>query len=115
MARVSRVVPHRGDVFWVALDPTLGSEIQKTRPAIVVSNDAMNEHAQRVVVVPLTSNVDHCYPGEAQVEVKGKAARALGDQLRSIDKKRLRGRLDRLTADELRRVDEALRVTLALD
>jgi hypothetical protein len=60
----------------------------------VVSNDAMNQYAQRVVVVPLTSNVDHCYPGEALVTVKGKRARALGDQLRSIDRARLRGKLD---------------------
>jgi mRNA interferase MazF len=114
MARVKPTTARRGDVCWVALDPVVGTEIRKTRPAIVVSNDAMNTFAARIVVVPITSNVDRCYPGEAVVTVKGKPARALGDQLRSIDKARLRGKLDRLAIGELKKVDEALRITLAL-
>lgn len=101
-------------MFWVALDPVLGSEIRKTRPAIVVSNDAMNRHGHRVVVVPVTSNVDGCHPGEALVQVKGKPARALGDQVRSIDKLRLRRRIGTLTRDEVTAVDGALRITLDL-
>jgi mRNA interferase MazF len=106
--------PRRGEVHWLALDPTLGTEIQKTRPAVIVSNDAMNRHGTRVVVVPLTSNVDHCYPGEAIVSVKGKPARALGDQLRSIDRIRLRGRLAILSSEDVLRVEQALAITLAL-
>jgi len=116
MARLRRRVsePRRGDVFWVSLDPVLGSDIQKTRPAVIVSNDAMNRFSRRVVVLPLTSNVDRCYPGEALVSVKGKQARALGDQLRSIDKARLRNRVDTLSQEQMRHVDTALAVTLAL-
>ena len=114
MARVRVARARRGDVFWVALDPVIGTEVQKTRTAIIVSNDAMNQFSQRVVVVPITSNVDHCYPGEAMVTVKGKPARALGDQLRSIDKARLRGRVDTLIMGELQQVEEALRITLSL-
>jgi mRNA interferase MazF len=116
MARVvrSRTSPRRGDVCWVALDPVLGSEIKKTRPAIVVSNDAMNRYSQRIVVMPLTSHVDKCFPGEALVTIQGKLARALGDQLRSIDKVRLRKRIDTLAQSDMRKVDEALAVTLAL-
>ena len=106
--------PRRGDVYWVALDPTLGTEIRKTRPAVVVSNDSCNAHGTRVVVLPLTGNVDSLYPGEARVDVKGKPARALGDQIRSIDKKRLRSRIGRLSQNELRGVDDALRITLEL-
>ena len=106
--------PRRGEVYWVALDPVIGSEIRKTRPAVIVSNDAMNRHCTRVVVVPLTSNVEGCYPGEALVQVKGKPARALGDQLRSIDKLRLRRRLDALAQAEVEAIDGALRITLAL-
>jgi mRNA interferase MazF len=82
--------------------------------AIVVSNDAMNRFGQRVVVVPLTTNVDHCFPGEAVVTIKGKPNRALGDQLRSVDKTRLRGRLDRLSQTEMTAIDMALAVTLSL-
>lgn len=106
--------PRRGEVWWVALDPALGTEMRKTRPAIVVSNDSCNRFGSRVVVVPVTSNVENLYPGEAVVEIAGKPARALGDQVRSIDRARLRSRLGGLSADELRAVDEALRITLAL-
>jgi mRNA interferase MazF len=114
VAGVRRTRARRGDVCWVALDPVVGTEIQKTRPAVIVSNDAMNQYGARVVVVPVTSNVDHCYPGEALITVKGKAARALGDQLRSIDKARLRGKVDTLVASEMQQLDAALRVTLEL-
>jgi mRNA interferase MazF len=106
--------PRRGDVYWVALDPAHGTEIRKTRPAVVVSNDSCNAHGARVVVLPVTSNVSSLYPGEAQVQLKGKPGRALGDQIRSIDKHRLRGRIGRLARDEMVAVDEALRITLAL-
>lgn len=106
--------PRRGDVYWVNLDPVVGTEIRKTRPAVVVSNDSCNRHGTRVVVVPITSNVDSLYPGEAIVEVKGKRGRALGDQIRSIDRSRLKSRAGRLTVEEMSRVDEALAITLDL-
>ena len=101
LAGVSRA-PRRGDVYWVNLDPVVGTEIRKTRPAVVVSNDSCNRYGARVVVLPVTSNV------------KGKRGRPLGDQIRSIDKSRLKARVARLTADEMSRVDEALAITLGL-
>jgi mRNA interferase MazF len=107
-------VPHRGDVYWVALDPTLGTEIQKTRPGVVLSNDSCNRFGMRVVVVPVTGNVGPLYPGEAEIEVRGKPSRVLGDQLRSVDKARLRGKICSLTRDELSAVEEAVRITLDL-
>ena len=106
--------PRRGEVWWVALDPALGTEIRKTRPAIVVSNDSCNRFGSRVVVVPVTSNVESLYPGEAVVEIAGKPARALGDQIRSVDRIRLRSRLATLNPEEMRLVDDTLRVTLNL-
>jgi mRNA interferase MazF len=113
MAQVKRV-PRRGDVYWVALDPTLGSEIQKTRPAVIISNNSCNAFGVRVVVLPLTSNVDSLYPGEALVTVKGKPSRALGDQIRSLDKSRLRSKIEALSQDELAAVEEAIRITIGL-
>jgi mRNA interferase MazF len=110
---VSRA-PRRGDVYWVNLDPVVGSEIRKTRPAVIVSNDSCNRYGTRVVVLPITSNVESLYPGEAIVEVKGKQGRALGDQIRSIDQSRLKARAGRLTAEEMSRVEEALAITLDL-
>jgi len=109
-----RPSPHRGDVCWVSLDPAQNTEIRKTRPAVVVSNDSCNRYGARVVVLPITSNVTSRYPGEATIVVRGRPARVLGDQIRSIDKLRLRGRVATLTQDEMRDVDDALRITLAL-
>ncbi len=104
----------RGDIVWVALDPTRGTEIRKTRPAVVISNDSCNTYGSRVVVLPITSNVSSLYPGEARIELKGKPARVLGDQIRSIDKARLRSRIGRLRQEELRDVEDAVRITLGL-
>lgn len=112
MARLSR--PRRGDVYWVALDPSMGTEIRKTRPAVVVSNDSANAFGTRVVVLPVTSNVSSLFPGEALVTVSGKRCRVLGDQVRSVDKRRLRGRVGSLSREDLRAVDGALRITLDL-
>ncbi len=101
-------------MYWVALDPVIGTEIRKTRPAVIVSNDSCNRYGTRVVVLPITSNVDSVFPGEALVTVKGKPGRALGDQIRSIDKRRLKTRVGAVTPAEMVRLEEALAVTLGL-
>ena len=61
----------RGEIWWVEFDPLVGSEIRKTRPAVIVSNDAANRNLARVVVIPLTSNTGRHYPGEAIVSLGG--------------------------------------------
>lgn len=111
MARV-RNAPRRSDVYWIALDPALGIEIRKTRPAVVISNDSCNRYGSRVVVLPITSNIESLYPGEARIEVRGAPARVLVDQIRSIDKTRLRSRIGRLTKQELLGVENAVQITL---
>jgi mRNA interferase MazF len=97
-----------------SVGPTLGSEIQKTRSAMIVSNNSCNAFGARVVVLPLASNVDSLFPGEALVTVKGKPSRALGGQIRSLDKFRLRSKIETLGQDELAAVEEAVRITLGL-
>jgi len=114
MAGMSRA-PRRGEIYWVALDPAVGTEIKKTRPAVVVSNDSCNTHGSRIVVLPVTSNVDSLYPGEALIRIKGQPGRALGDQIRSLDKIRLQSRIGSLTTEEMAAVDEALLITLGID
>ncbi len=78
----------RGEVYWVNLDPTIGTEIQKTRPALVVSPDDMNAALPRVIVAPITSAGQPmgCRP---EVVFQKKSARILLDQIRSVDKVRL--------------------------
>ncbi len=82
----------RGDVYWVNLDPTVGSEIRKTRPALVISPDDMNAALPRVIVAPLTSKGQPlgCRP---EVKFAGKKARILLDQIRCVDKARLAGKM----------------------
>jgi mRNA interferase MazF len=79
-------------VYWVNLDPTVGTEIKKTRPALVVSPDDMNAVLPRVIVAPITSKGQPlgCRP---EVVLDGKSARVLLDQVRCVDKKRLAGKL----------------------
>ena len=104
----------RGEVWWVEFGPTLGSEVRKTRPAVIVSNDAANRHLARVVVVPMTSNTKRQYPGEAIVSVGGQSSKAMADQIIAADKSRLKDRLDTLSKPDMLAVEDAIKVHLAL-
>lgn len=104
----------RGEVWWVEFDPSVGSEIRKTRPAVVVSNDAANRHLARVVVIPLTSNTGRQYPGEALVTVAGQTSKAMSDQIMAADKSRLKSRLGVLSKADMQAVEDAMKVQLGL-
>ena len=104
----------RGEVWWVAFDPALGSEIQKTRPAIIVSNDSANRNLKRVVVVPLTTNTARVFPGEARVSVAGEFCKAMSDQLMAADKLRLKEKLATLSKSDMLEVEQAICVHLGL-
>ena len=104
----------RGEGWWVEFDPSVGSEIRKTRPAIILSNDAANRNLTRVVVVPTTSNSDRVYPGEAVVTVDGQQSKAMADQIMAADKSRLKTRLDTLSKADMLAVEKAVKIHLAL-
>jgi mRNA interferase MazF len=106
--------PRRGDVWWVAFEPSIGGEIRKRRPAVVVSNDIANRMLNRVQVVPMTSNLSRLYPSEAYVTVAGERSKAMADQLATVAKARLRERIGRIGADEIEAVGRAIRVQLQL-
>ncbi len=103
----------RGEVWWVNF-PSVGGEIQKKRPAVIISNDAANKHLNRVQVVPLTSKTGRVYPSEALVTFKGKPGKAMADQLATVSKQRLVNRAGRLTSAEMRQVERAVKVQLNL-
>ena len=111
------VAVRRGDVILANLDPSIGVEIEKTRPVIVLSNDSINQLSQLAVVVPLTKNVAHLSPSHALIP-KGVArlsfaSKAVTEQIKAVDKRRLVKRLGSLPPDLLAQVEGALKNTLA--
>src|SRR5215208_7991287 len=92
----------RGDVWWTALEPTVGGEIGKTRPAVIISNDRSNAQNNRVQIVPVTSQTRRVYPSEALVTVDGGLSKAVADQIRTLDKSRLLAFMGRISDTEMR-------------
>lgn len=104
----------RGEVWWVNFDPSVGDEIQKQRPALILSNDASNKHLNRVQVIPLSTRVDRLYPSEVVVTLNGKSHKAMADQLTTVSKLRLRDRIGRIAAADLTQVERVVKLQLNL-
>jgi mRNA interferase MazF len=112
-------VPRRGELYWVNLDPAIGSEIAKTRPALIISNDIGNQYAGCVIVVPISSgNVGKVYPFEMHLSSGAsgltKESKVLLDQIRTIDKSRLGNHIGTLSAERMEEVSHAIRLSLAV-
>jgi mRNA interferase MazF len=97
------MVARRFEVFLVSLDPTVGSEIRKTRPCVVISPDEMNEHIRMVIVAPMTTK-GLAYPSRVPCTFQGKKGQVVLDQIRTVDRARLARRLGRLTAGQAKGV-----------
>ena len=106
--------PRRGEVWWVSFDRSLGGEIQQTRPAVILSNDAANTALNRVIVIPITSQVAKVYPGEALVTLNGEQRKAMADQIMTASKQRLNGRLGSLSRTDVTAVENAVLMQLGL-
>ncbi len=104
----------RGEVWWISFDPSMGGEIRKKRPAVIISNNAANQFLNRVQVVPLTSSVGKLYPSEAYITLRGKKAKAMADQLTTVSKERLINQAGAISKTELEGLERAIMIQLDL-
>ncbi len=102
----------RCEVWWVNFDPSVGGEIKKKRPAVIISNDSSNKFLNRVQVVPLTSKTDRLYPSEALVLFEGKENKAMADQLATVSKLRLLSRAGVISDEDMQKIEKAIKIQL---
>jgi len=106
--------PRRGDVWLVSFDPSVGGEVQKTRPAVVLSNDTANTLLNRVQVVPISSRVSQLYPAEAYITLNGERRKAMADQITTASKRRLQRQLGALDKDDMAAVGRVVCLQLGI-
>ena len=105
----------RGDVFWVNFNPSTGSEINKTRPALIVSNNNANIYSSRVIVAPITSKISKVYDFEVLINEPVLQGKILLDQIKSFDKVRIKEKILSLNFTTMQQVDKALKIALDLE
>ncbi len=102
----------RGEVWWVDFDPSVGGEIRKTRPAVVVSNDVANILLNRLQVAPISSQVGRIYASEALVTLNGQTRKVMADQLTTVSKLRVGNKIGTLSATDLAEVERVVKLQL---
>ena len=115
MAKHDNPKPKRGEVWWINFDPSVGGEIKKTRPAVIISNDIANNILNRVQVVPVSSSIKQVYPAECLLKVKGKENKAMADQLTTISKLRLIYKIDLVTFEEMKDIERVILLQLGYE
>lgn len=109
---MKQILIRRGDIFWVNFDPSKATEIQKTRPALICSHDIMNQNSSRIIVAPITSNLNKIYSFEYAINYPFVKGKIMFDQIRSVDKIRLGDRLGNLSVKEMNEIEVILKFVL---
>jgi mRNA interferase MazF len=104
----------RGGVWWVNFDPSVGQEVKKKRPAVIVSNDLSNRYLKRYQVVPLSSKTDKLYPSESLIIIDGIASKAMADQLTTVSELRFLDRIGQISEIEMEEIERIIRIQLDL-
>jgi mRNA interferase MazF len=104
----------RGEIYWIELDPTLGTEIKKTRPCLILSINAYNKKMPRVIIFPITSQIQNIYPFQILVDVNGKKGKVMTDQVRCVDKIRIKGKIGELDSLKIQEVEASIKLCLGL-
>lgn len=107
--------PRRGEIYWVDLDPTIGTETKKIRPCLIISSDTGNKYSPLVMVAPITSKTHNLYPFEAQLKVNGKTGKVMLNQARAIDKRRLRKKIGFIGIEQMSMVDKAIKLVFGIN
>lgn len=104
----------RGEIWWVNFDPSVGQEVKKKRPAVIVSNNVSNKYLKRYQVVPLSSKTGKLYPSETLVKVGGKNSKAMADQLTTVSELRFLNKIGEVTSKEMDDIEQIVRLQLDL-
>ena len=99
------------EVYWIDLNPTIGAEMQKIRPGIVVSPDELNAHLDTVIIIPITSSI-HGYPYRVRCNLMGRDGEIATDQIRTIDKRRLKKKISKIDESEKSKLQQVLQLML---
>jgi mRNA interferase MazF len=99
------------EVYWIDLNPTIGAEMQKIRPGVVVSPDELNAHLDTVIIIPITSSI-HGYPYRVRCNLMGRDGEIATDQIRTIDKRRLKKKISKIDESEKIKLQQVLQLML---
>jgi len=104
----------RGEIWWVNFDPSVGQEVKKKRPAVIISNDISNKYLKRYQVVPLSSKTGKLYPSETLIKAGGQDSKAMADQLTTVSELRFLDKIGEVTVKEMEEIERVIRLQLDL-
>ncbi len=104
----------RGEIWWVNFDPSVGQEVKKKRPAVIISNDVSNKYLKRYQVIPLSSKTGKLYPTETLIKISGKNSKAMADQLTTVSELRFLNKAGEATSKEMENIERIIKLQLDL-